>query len=180
MADAEAGEPFGGTGFFVGYPIQDSEFHFVYAVTNWHVAVKDGMSVIRVNTTDGGTDIFDLDASEWEYQPHGHDIAVASIVGLVEGKHRVDTISTRMFVDPPTIAALGIGAGEDVFMAGRFVDHDGAASNSPAVRFGHISTMLQEIEQPTGAVLPSFILDMHSRTGYSGSPVFVYRTLGSI
>jgi hypothetical protein len=39
--------------------------------------------------------------------------------------------------------------------------------------------MPQPVKQPTGATLESFILDVHSRTGYSGSPAFVYRTFGS-
>jgi hypothetical protein len=47
-----------------------------------------------------------------------------------------------------------------------------------AVRFGNISVMPQPIPQPTGSLEPSYILDVHSRSGYSGSPVFVYRTDG--
>src|SRR2546425_12270060 len=64
-------------------------------------------------------------------------------------------------------------------MVGRFVDHDGAGTNVPAARFGHISVNPQPIKQPTGATLPSFILDVHARAGYSGSPVFVFRTAAS-
>jgi hypothetical protein len=33
------------------------------------------------------------------------------------------------------------------------------------------------IEQPTGARLESYCVDSHSRTGYSGSPAFVYRSV---
>lgn len=35
------------------------------------------------------------------------------------------------------------------------------------------------IKQPTGWNGASFVVDMHSRTGFSGSPVFAYRTFGS-
>jgi hypothetical protein len=34
------------------------------------------------------------------------------------------------------------------------------------------------IKQPNGTTADSFCLDMHSRSGFSGSPVFVYRTIG--
>src|SRR5271170_5484166 len=113
--------------------------------------------------------------------------------------HQVFAIQTQLFVpedemalsdsrlrrvprppsEPPRLD-LEIGPGEDVFMVGRFIDHDGKDANIPSVRFGNISTLPQPIEQPSGSTNnKSFILDLHSRTGYSGSPVFVYRTPGS-
>ena len=52
-------------------------------------------------------------------------------------------------------------------------------TNQPAARFGHISMMDAKIEQATGYKGRSIVLDMHSRSGFSGSPVIVYRTLGS-
>jgi hypothetical protein len=64
-------------------------------------------------------------------------------------------------------------------MVGRFVDHDGRAANNPSVRFGNISVMpVTGIEQPTRAKIESYCLDVHSRTGYSGSPIYVFRTVG--
>ena len=58
---ARAGDGFGGAGFFVAYPTGVPEApSLLYAVTNWHVAVRDGMSVMRVNKIQGGVDIFDL------------------------------------------------------------------------------------------------------------------------
>ena len=72
-----------------------------------------------------------------------------------------------------------INAAEDVFMVGRFVDYDGAETSTPSFRFGNISILDAKIEQETGFRGRSVVVDMHSRTGYSGSPVFVYRTAGS-
>jgi hypothetical protein len=177
--EAQAGAPFGGTGFIVAYPTDLPDVNFVYAVTNWHVAVRDGASVIRVNKIGGGMDIFPLDPAEWHFQRGGYDLAIASFPLTVE-KHECNALCVTMFLSKEEIEDLGITPGEDIFMVGRFVDHDGADSNVPAVRFGNISVMPQKIVQPTGAThLESFILDLHSRTGYSGSPVFVYRTVGS-
>jgi hypothetical protein len=63
-----------------------------------------------------------------------------------------------------------------------FFDHSGASRNIPSARFGNISMLPNElatITQPTKYKGVSFVIDMHSRTGFSGSPVFVYRTFGS-
>src|SRR5690349_12749248 len=59
-ADAEVGKDFGGTGFLVALPGEmfPEQTTYFYAVTNWHVAVRDGFSTIRINTIDG-TDIFE-------------------------------------------------------------------------------------------------------------------------
>src|SRR5205823_82762 len=65
---------------------------------------------------------------------------------------------------------------------GLFVDHDGVTTNVPSARFGNISMLPNKnatIEQPTNYRGESYVVDMHSRTGFSGSPVFVYRTFGS-
>jgi hypothetical protein len=182
VEQAKRGTEFGGTGFFIGYPTDRPEQVLPYAVTNKHVAVRDGFSVIRINKIGGGTDIFDFDASEWEFCPAGNDLAVItpSLLRLRGDMHQVTTIPVNMFVEKSDLSISTFAAGEDIFMVGRFVDHDGAAKNVPAARFGNISTLPQIIAQPTGAKdLESFILDIHSRTGYSGSPVFVYRTHGS-
>ncbi len=73
-----------------------------------------------------------------------------------------------------------INAGEDVFMAGRFVNYAGAETNRPSLRFGNISIMAADIRHPLGYTGKSIVLDMRSQSGYSGSPVFVYRTAGSL
>jgi hypothetical protein len=179
---ARAGDKFGGTGFFVAYPtgIQQAP-SLLYAVTNWHVAVRDGCSVMRVNTHQGGVDIFDLDPSEWEFVPGGPDLAVVPHrkMRVRNSVHQIVALNLEMLLTKLDVVSLGINPGEDIFMIGRFVDHDGAASNVPSARFGNISVMPQVVLQPTGGRSESFVLDVHSRTGYSGSPVFVYRTFGS-
>src|SRR5262245_66692278 len=64
-------------------------------------------------------------------------------------------------------------------MLGRFIDHDGGEQNAPAARFGNISLMPSPILQPTQSMSESYCLDMHSRTGFSGSPASVFRTPGN-
>jgi len=184
VEDAKSGRKFGGTGFFVGYPTGIPDMPtLIYAVTNWHVAVRDGASVMRVNTYDGDFDVLNFDPSEWEFVPRGPDLAILhhEQLGIRNRVHNLVALGLDLFLDRQNITTLKLGPGDDILMLGRFVDFDGGANaNIPAARFGNISVMPQVIPQPTGAdTLTSFVLDVHSRTGYSGSPVFVYRTLFS-
>lgn len=177
--DAERGRDFGGTGFFVYLPYSNHPKRAIhlYAVTNWHVACRDGCSVIRLNTIDGGTEILDFDPSDWHFESGGHDIAVVPIEP--SGRHKFKAIPAHLFLQPETREIEPVGVGDDVFMVGRFVDHDGRSTNVPSVRFGHISMMPTPMLQPNQATRESYCLDMHTRTGFSGSPVFIYRTPGS-
>jgi hypothetical protein len=177
-AEAEAGHDIGGTGFFVGLPsvVRPGLLHIV-AVTNYHVAISGAASVVRLNRIDGGVDAFETEPTEWIYDPSGYDAAILPWPASVD-QHRVTCITQTIFAHKGRIHGHDIGPGDDVFMVGRFVDHDGGATNIPAVRFGHISIMPQPILQRNGASPPSYVIDMHSRSGFSGSPVLVYRTIG--
>ena len=176
--DAEQGKKPGGTGFIVQY--NERPGLHLYGVTNWHVACQ-GCSVIRINTKDGGTDIIDLDPSEWHFVPGKHDIAVVPL-NLNLQLHEAAAVSTGLFAKPTAYRPNAIGVGDDAFMIGLFVDHGGAATNVPSARFGNVSMLADpnaRIRLSTGYHAESFIVDMHSRTGFSGSPVFAYRTFGS-
>lgn len=181
-ASAVSGGDLGGTGFFVAMPSEKypEHFHHIYAVTNWHVAVEGGSSVIRVNRIGGGFEIFSFEPHEWEFIPGGHDIAVIPIP-LDPRKFKAEALLVdSFFLTKKESKKLEINAADDVFMLGRFIDYDGAGANHPAMRFGHISMVKAKVPQPTGGSPSSIVVDMHSRTGYSGSPVFVYRTHGSV
>lgn len=183
--DAERGDDPCGTGFLVGIPSNVSprlaDTHF-YAVTNWHVAVRGGASVIKLYTQEGvPEDIREFDPSEWIFDPLGEDVAIMPI-DLDAATHSAMMISTDLFATKDWIAEHEIGVGDDIFMLGLFVDHALRTTRLPKARFGNISMMPSRrapIENPLGKTTPSFILDMHSRSGFSGSPVFVYRTVGS-
>jgi hypothetical protein len=171
---AKEGRDFGGSGFFVGVPSErfPNEVH-LYAITNWHVACDGGDSVLRLMTLDGKPEIFDFGPEQWEFLA-AYDIA-ALLMPPVSG---ATFVQTSQFIQPRHIGRDEgqIGVGDDVFMVGRFIDHDGGVVNRPAARFGQISVLPAPIRQPNGATADSFCIDVHSRTGYSGSPVFVYRT----
>lgn len=173
---ALTGGEFGGTGFFVSVPTVSPEQVFVYAVTNWHVAVQSGASVIRINRRDGATEIFDAGPEDWMFDPR-LDIAVLPL-RLDPDVHKFKAAPVHLLLTEQIVSEREVGPGDDVFMVGRFVDLDGGAINSPSVRFGNLSTSPTPVKQPNGKVANSYCIDMHSRSGYSGSPVFVYRTPG--
>lgn len=178
VKDADEGKNVGGTGFFVSMPTPTPRFNYVYAVSNWHNAVDVGASVIRVNTFAGKPDIFDLGPEDWIFFPKKSDVAITAPLQIKDSVHKAAAIPRRLFVDDKLIAQKEIGVGEDVFMIGRFIDHDGGATNLPATRFGNISVMPTLVDHATGGNEPAYCIDMHSRTGFSGSPVFVYRMPG--
>jgi hypothetical protein len=88
-------------------------------------------------------DILDFDPSQWEFPAGGHDLAILphSKLGIRESVHEIIALELRILLSPYDLENLEIGPGEDIFMIGRFIDHDGAASNIPSARFGNISTM---------------------------------------
>lgn len=173
---AEAGEQFGGSGVLIGKPLTHRrDLMIAYAVTNWHVACSGGNSIIKYTDFQGRTQILETDPSEWEFIPGGPDIA-ACIFGPERNK-TAKMVPDYIFASD---APGDIFIGEDVFMAGRFVDYDGKDTNRPALRFGAVSMLDAPIKQPTGSMSPSHIVDMHSRTGFSGSPVYAYRPRGRI
>lgn len=185
VESAKSGEKPGGTGFIVaysnGHPFNAATAF--YGVTNWHVACEGGYSVIRINTKDGGTDIIEMFPDQWEFIPGRYDIAAVPL--QLSEIHDVSAVSVGSFVvqqSTQTSIKSDIGVGEDVFMIGLFVDHIGKGINIPSARFGHISMLPDSralIRQPTAYHGVSYLIDIHSRAGFSGSPVYVYRTFGS-
>lgn len=179
--DAERGKKSGGTGFFVSIPSEKYPHHnYVYGVTNWHNVLQNGFSIIRLNNVDGTTSIIETEPIEWEFIPRNDDIAVISTLDFSDEKQKITVITKDLFATDDIINDNGIGIGDDVFLIGRFIDYDGEITNQPALRFGNISIMPVPIKQEaTGFMGKSYCIDLHSRTGFSGSPVFVYRTPGN-
>lgn len=173
--EAARGENAGGTGFVVEY--RDEISHY-YGVSNRHVVRDDGFSVIRFNTAES-TEPFNFGPEEWETIADGEDIAVVPLDFSFD-KLSLTSVSVASFADEYDVRFGRIGIGDDVFMLGLFLDHSGVDRNRPLARFGNIS-MLPDPSAPIkrkNDLSQSYIVDMHSRSGFSGSPVFAYRTFG--
>lgn len=177
----------GGTCFLVGRPViidEKSPVSWVpYAVSNRHVVWNSGCSVIRLNRRDGSKpDVIHLEPTDWQVHPGGGDVAVASLIGKInQAEHKISFIPTTRFVTRELVDHWEIGVGDEVFMVGRFVNHQGKTDNVAAARFGTISVMPQPIyNKAIQRDQLSFAVEMRSRTGFSWSLVTVYRTVATV
>jgi hypothetical protein len=185
--DADAGVNIGGSGFLVGLRWDDPRasplaFH-IYAVSNYHVVkAKKPATVVRLNTHDGKSKSIETGVDEW-FHRDGWDVAICR---LDAAEHfRADTpyeyrfpVFTEVNLETETARKYNLGIGDEVFSVGRFVDLHGLQRNVPLVRSGIIAAT-GEVRIRTGPSIPweyeqAWIVEMRSRTGFSGSPVYVY------
>lgn len=172
---AKQNEQVGGTAFIVDLPatrIQD--VRIPYFVTARHCVRRQdsGPTVVRLNAHDKRLAGIETTQSDWFCHPDGDDIAICPANISPELKYfavPIDSLLTREIA-----AAYDIGPGDDVFMVGRFVHHDGRQQNLPAMRFGSIAMKpIEPIRDQRNLLLESYLIEMRSLAGYSGSPVFV-------
>ncbi|HUO06488.1 MAG TPA: hypothetical protein VMU16_14915 [Candidatus Binataceae bacterium] len=170
--DAKDSASVGATGFLVHvyskhYP-RNPRRGFDYVVTNKHVAEK--ARFVRINTTGGQFDILEAD---WKFHENGDDVAVSPIQ-LSRMTHKIQTLGEKFILDQKTCSELYIGLGDDVFMMGRFIHFEGTERNIPTSRFGNIAMMnVEPLIDGDGFPQESFLVEMRTIPGYSGSPVFV-------
>ena len=171
---AKAGERAGGSGFVVVVPVQqDPMMGFMYIVTNSHVIREGKAFAIRVNTRDGGMGIIDLTEKGWIYHRDGDDIAILPI-NLEHAHIKAKGIPIDWFATKEYMERYKIGPGDETFLVGRFVNHEGKQRNLPSVRFGNLSMLPHEpVRTPRGLLQEVFLVECRSLPGYSGSPVFI-------
>jgi hypothetical protein len=175
-ADAEDGAHTGGSGFLVGIPTTDlpQNFVFLYAVTNRHCIKDKGTIVVRMNTTEGKNAIYPTEESAWYLHPDGDDLAIL-LVSINPKGIKFRHVWRSDFLDKKAVSAMSIGPGDETFVVGRFINHEGKQRNLPTARFGCIAQMPWEpIRQDHGFDQESFLVEARSIAGYSGSPVFVW------
>jgi hypothetical protein len=170
-----------GTGSLIGVygEPQHRLAHSYYAVTCWHVALDHGASIFRVNTKDGQHRFIELDLMEWQFIPGADDLCAADVTERLKHTDEISFVPPSLMVTKDFIRMEQIEIGEDGFMLGLFAEQPGIRQNMVAARFGNVSLLASDdapIEQPNEQKRPSHIFDMRSRPGFSGSPVFIYRT----
>ncbi len=175
---AEAGNQVGGTGFVVAREFLSPSLKgrgALFTVSNRHVVENHGASVMRLLKMDGTIDIIELMPDDWVAHPTADLVATCGYVDPLI--HRMKWAIYSHFVTREAAKSYSIGIGDDVFMVGRFIGHDGKTHNRPSVRFGNISIGAANIFNPElGHEEESYGVEMRSKPGYSGSPVFVYGT----
>jgi hypothetical protein len=176
--DAEKGAPTGGSGFIVFIRSKaDPRQVFIYVITNRH-CLDDGFLSIRMMTTDRDTIIVRTPRELWVNHPDGDDVAAILIGGDLDVPEAVSKtlgFTPALFLTREAAEKIDLGPGDDVFMVGRFVSYDGRETNEPLARFGNIAMNPAPVTHPRYAISQdSFLVDMRSLSGYSGSPVFTY------
>jgi len=145
-------------------------FYFPYVVTNKHV-IEDGNTVVRMTTRDGKKHIIETDERDWRFHPDGDDLAVL-LISFDPNKLRFSHVASSQFLSKHELMTMGIGIGDDIFVVGRFINHEGRQKNSPTARFGNIAQMPNEPVKVGGFDQECFLVEARSIGGYSGSPVF--------
>lgn len=150
-------------------------------VSNRHVVYEASAPVVRVNRRDSGTTIFDYDCLDWTVHPDGDDLAAVCAFGHVDlARDEIRGVPEEYFVTRDKVDGFKIGVGDDIAMIGRFINHQGRNQNRPSIRFGNISMMPEPIQNNViRKDQLSYAVEMRSRTGFSGSPVAVYRMPGT-
>ena len=174
LADAQGGEHYGGSGFLCHVSLPNNpKWAELYVVTNWHVVDRAKNPVIRLNRKDGSTECVQTNSADWFRHSDGDDVAVFPLRTQYEHL-KIWSLHIRNFVTRQLIVDEDIGIGDDTVMIGRFVNHEGKQKNSPAVRFGNIAMMADEtIVTEYGVAQESFLVEVRSLPGYSGSAVLI-------
>lgn len=170
---ANEGSASGGSGFLVHVPSKANPgYVHLYAVTNRHVVRNNGV-VLRLNQKDGGFSTISTKQDEWFEHPDGDDVAVLPI-DLGE-TFKCWSVGSDVFITQKIIDTYRIGLGDEAFLVGRLISHDGKQKNAPVVRFGNVSPMADPTEpiQCEGREQEGFLVECRSLSGFSGSPVFV-------
>ena len=173
---AISGKGSAGSGFLVSVPseaIPDGQH--VYAVTAAHV-IDNGACVIRMTSRNVEMSLVSTPDDSWIRHPEGDDVA-AAMLDLDSGAEECKSVPTESsFVTQDHITRLDIGLGDDVFLVGRLVNHEGKQRNLPSVRSGNIAMMPNEPIHVSARNFDqeSFVVECRSIAGFSGSPVFVH------
>jgi len=176
--DAERGSELGGTGFFFQEPsLITPKKGYTYAVTNAHVIFNNEIDnpILRINNIEGKFDLLKTSKDEWIRHPNGDDLAICPIQQSVKNNNFI-AIKRGDIIKNDFIEKFNIGPGDDVVMVGRFRIRAGKEKNLPTHSFGNIAAMNEEpLYNPfTKLEQESFIVEMRSISGFSGSPVFIY------
>lgn len=186
---AERRESCGGTGFlFEVHCTTNPAMRHVFGITNRHVieshCQRSGVECaapftlalnLRADDDSSVLALIERDAPrEWVTPTDNTDLAICYISYLPKNAY-FWCIPQIMVLTEERYKNVELGPGDETFMVGRFVNHDGRATNAPSVRFGHISMNPGEpIQSEKYGPQLSFLVEMISQAGFSGSPVFFH------
>jgi hypothetical protein len=134
-----------------------------------------------LNNTSGKKEAINLTESDWFDHPNGEDLAMCLLPGM-RNEIRFRSVSDR-YILQELYAGLGhADIGDEVLMLSRFGPLEGKEGNMPFVRFGNISAVpgdpIHQIDRNYDQ--SSYVVEMRSLSGLSGSPVFLYQPYVSV
>jgi hypothetical protein len=169
-----------GTGFFVS--IKQEDLNFAYVITAKHVIVPikqrsvDNIVYLRINTRDGGSQLVATRVNDWIDHPTDSSVD-AMLLPYAPPLDVFDylVITEQMVATESVIRDNSIGAGDEVFFTGLFVNAYGQKKNMPIVRIGNIALIPDEkIPIKYFGNADVYLIESRSIGGLSGSPVFVH------
>lgn len=175
VKSAERGEHEGGTGVLIACRLSpQSRYAQLYVISNKHVVTgfKTKAIVLRFNAANGTAHILLTKTEDW-VTAYGDDLA-AHPIDLSNSDCRGTVIPDSIFLSEEMVSMYDIGPGDETFMVGRLMTHDGRQKNTPVVRFGNISMMPLEPIRASDGEQVAFLVECRSLSGFSGSPVFVW------
>ena len=192
-SDADNGVKTGGSGFLCGIYDPSSRAVQLYVVTNRHV-IEAGFSVVRLtgrektpassfSRGESKPVVMVVPKTDWAFPAEGDDLAVwpyKPIIASVDEEFAYVALPHYGVTERDLLSSDRLGPGDDCFMVGRFINHDGTQKNLPSVRFGNIAMLPLEKVKVRGVLVDAFLVETRSQAGFSGSPVFVYRQKTSI
>ncbi len=163
--------PGGGSGFILGvkYAVPVRRWHY-YLVTNKHVINHEAL-VARVKVGYAGAEIWPTVDEAWEKHPHA-DLALCAFDPPEEWNFAC--IDSGSLLTSEQEREWGIGVGDETFVAARLVGFEGRLWNQPVLHTGVISMMRGDpvLNPETKQEERGYLIESHSRSGFSGSPVF--------
>lgn len=177
----------GGTGFFIFRESEGVPFTFhIYAVTNRHVAEKHAN--IRINSAEDSVVYWEYDPSDWAFSG-SDDLAALDVTDRIEFSEDVgisyqrpiDFVGESAFVSEKFRHDHNVGVGDETIMLGLLTQHQGGNINLPVARFGNIAASPSvlapvQLANRDRFARPAWLNDCRSRSGFSGSPVWVWRS----
>src|SRR6185312_9408503 len=102
------------------------------------------------------------------------DIAVLPL-GATAGKDYEWVAPNELLTERAMTDPWLLGPGDDCFMVGRYINREQRQFDRPVLRFGNLAMLHEPVRQDERNFdQDSFLVEMRSVKGYSGSPVFVY------
>lgn len=185
--------------------IKGDPFWTGYVVTASHVieGARDRRLYLRVNTEAGFDDI-EIQREEWFIHDH-YDVAIVRVKWIGEQPYNLYSIYPEQFVrvdyslqlpgvpvagptgagqspspGTPHSPVIQVSTGDQLSIIGLFVQHYGRSKSLPIVRTGTIARMPSapvRYKRPGGTYSEqiAYLVEFHSHSGLSGSPVYVHR-----